>query len=77
LINRSKAYQHFVHKYFPTLPHIGDCGGTNQAILFGDSLITLYLFLFIDFFRRTYKKKTPSPKEKKPVNVQSGSSETD
>lgn len=41
------------------LPHLGDCNGTNGAAYFGCIILTSYLFLFIDFYFRTYR---PAPK---------------
>ncbi|KAG2111357.1 GNS1/SUR4 membrane protein [Suillus clintonianus] len=56
-------YQHYVHKYFPALPHFGDCSGSEPAALFGCALLTSYLMLFVDFYMRTYST-TPSSKVK-------------
>ncbi|KIK38654.1 hypothetical protein CY34DRAFT_809141 [Suillus luteus UH-Slu-Lm8-n1] len=56
-------YQHYVHKYFPALPHFGDCSGSEPAALFGCALLTSYLLLFVDFYMRTYHK-IPSSKTK-------------
>ncbi|KAG1733802.1 GNS1/SUR4 membrane protein [Suillus lakei] len=72
-------YQHYVHKYFPALPHFGDCSGSEQAALFGCALLTSYLMLFVDFYMRTYHKK-PSFKAKAngvgQTVVQNGNSQT-
>ena len=35
---------------------MGNCAGAESAALFGCGLLTSYLFLFIDFYFRTYKK---------------------
>ncbi|KAG2115566.1 GNS1/SUR4 membrane protein [Suillus cothurnatus] len=56
-------YQHYVHKYFPALPHFGDCSGSEPAALFGCALLTSYLLLFLNFYMRTYLK-TPSSEAK-------------
>lgn len=53
-------YQHYVHKYFPALPHFGDCSGSEPAALFGCALLTSYLLLFVDFYMRTYHKTLSS-----------------
>ncbi|KAG2355730.1 GNS1/SUR4 membrane protein [Suillus spraguei] len=57
------AYQHYVHKYFPGLPHFGDCPGNESAAIFGGAVLTSYLLLFVKFYMRTYYK-TPSFKVK-------------
>ncbi|RSH90422.1 hypothetical protein EHS25_001027 [Saitozyma podzolica] len=49
------AYNHFAYKYSP-LPVVDDCTGSEGAALFGCGLLTSYLFLFIAFYRATYKK---------------------
>jgi len=41
------AYQHFAYKYFPFMPKVDDCAGSESAALFGCGLLTSYLFLFI------------------------------
>ncbi|ORY23942.1 ELO family [Naematelia encephala] len=52
----STSYQHFATKYAPFLPTMDDCVGSEGAALFGCGLLTSYLFLFIAFYRATYKK---------------------
>lgn len=49
---------HFFTKYniFTWLPWVQDCTGGEGAAIFGCSLLTSYLFLFIAFYRNTYKK---------------------
>ncbi|KAJ3515400.1 hypothetical protein NLJ89_g1776 [Agrocybe chaxingu] len=57
------TYERMAFKYYPSLPHISNCAGSEQAALFGCGLLTSYLFLFINFYFRTYKrpaKSTPS-----------------
>lgn len=49
-------------KYFPKLPYIDNCAGSEQAALFGCGLLTSYLFLFINFYFQTYKKPAASKK---------------
>lgn len=48
------TYSHFAYKY--NLPNIGDCAGSEGAALFGCGLLSSYLFLFIAFYKATYKK---------------------
>ncbi|KAL1719473.1 ELO family [Schizophyllum commune] len=50
------TYSHFTYSYWPNLPNMGNCAGAESAALFGCGLLTSYLFLFIDFYFRTYKK---------------------
>jgi hypothetical protein len=43
---------HFGYKLgFP----VPDCAGAESAALFGCALLSSYLFLFIAFYKRTYK----------------------
>lgn len=58
------AYSYFAATYWPNLPNIGSCAGTESAALFGCGLLTTYLFLFINFYIQTYKKPV---RGKKPV----------
>lgn len=53
----STAYSHFAYTY-TKLPVVGDCSGAESAALYGCGLLTSYLVLFIEFYRRTYKKPT-------------------
>ncbi|OJA20414.1 hypothetical protein AZE42_07494 [Rhizopogon vesiculosus] len=55
-------YQHFVYKYFPALPHIGDCSGNEPAALFGCAVLTSYLMLFVEFYMSTYSKSSSKAK---------------
>ena len=57
------AYSYFTATYWPHLPNMGTCAGTEGAALFGCGLLTSYLFLFINFYIQTYRK----PAGKKPV----------
>ena len=45
-----------VFQYMPSLPHIGNCAGSESGALVGCFLLTSYLFLFIKFYFQTYKK---------------------
>ncbi|GMK58217.1 hypothetical protein CspeluHIS016_0502490 [Cutaneotrichosporon spelunceum] len=49
---------HFFYKYKINLPWVRDCTGSESAALMGCGLITSYLFLFIAFYKATYKKKS-------------------
>lgn len=51
------TYNHFGYTFGNgKVPIIGDCAGSEGAALFGCGLLTSYLFLFIAFYRNTYKK---------------------
>jgi hypothetical protein len=50
------TYTHFAMSRFRSLPNMGDCAGSESAAIFGVSLLTSYLLLFIAFYRATYKK---------------------
>jgi fatty acid elongase 3 len=50
------SYNYFAYTYFPHMPTLGSCSGTESAASFGCLLLTSYLGLFIDFYIRTYKK---------------------
>lgn len=41
------------------------CHGSHLGAIIGVSIITSYLFLFIDFFKRTYKRLSGGNKPKK------------
>ncbi|KAH8084681.1 putative fatty acid elongase [Filobasidium floriforme] len=49
------SYTHFAMSRFSFLPNMGDCAGSESAALFGVGLLSSYLFLFIAFYRATYK----------------------
>ncbi|CAH7683720.1 ELO family [Phakopsora pachyrhizi] len=58
------SYSYFAAEY-GDWPTMGTCTGSEGAALFGCALLTSYLFLFIAFYRKTYKqdmmrKKTAS-----------------
>jgi hypothetical protein len=46
------AYSHVA--FTRGLPTVGDCAGDLNAALYGCALLTFYLVLFINFYRRTY-----------------------
>ncbi|CDH56149.1 fatty acid elongase [Lichtheimia corymbifera JMRC:FSU:9682] len=51
------TYTYFAYTYWPHLPNVGSCAGTETSALFGCALLSSYLFLFINFYRITYKNK--------------------
>ncbi|KAI8995640.1 elongase of fatty acids ELO [Trametes punicea] len=57
------TYSYYAAEYFPNLPTLGTCAGTERAAVFGCALLSSYLLLFIQFYIQTYKK----PAGKKPV----------
>ena len=50
------AYSYFASTYWPHLPNLGNCHGTESAAVFGCALLSSYLLLFIKFYIETYKK---------------------
>lgn len=60
----SIAYSHMAASYLPTLPHPGNCAGSESAAIFGCALLTSYLGLFINFYFQTYKQ----PATRKPTS---------
>ncbi|KAL8290158.1 hypothetical protein RQP46_003097 [Phenoliferia psychrophenolica] len=79
------SYNLFASRYASGLPHCGKCSGTEGAAIFGCGLLTSYLFLFIAFYRATYKprskvsaSRSPSPgaEEKSPLLKKSDSDDS-
>ncbi|KAI0047831.1 elongase of fatty acids ELO [Auriscalpium vulgare] len=62
------TYSYFAATYWPKMPVMGSCAGTESAALFGCGLLSSYLLLFIKFYFETYKK----PRGKKPVTNGNG-----
>ena len=58
------AYSYFSNTYWPELPSLGNCNGTESAAVFGCALLSSYLLLFIKFYIDTYKKPA---RGKKPI----------
>lgn len=53
------AYQYIAYEWFPQyLPHMGGCTLTPTMSIAGFGVITSYLVLFLDFFYKTYSRKT-------------------
>ena len=60
------AYERMASKYYPRLPYIANCAGSEKAAIFGCGLLTSYLFLFINFYFQTYRK--PATKKASTAN---------
>ncbi|KAL7316183.1 Fatty acyl-CoA elongase/Polyunsaturated fatty acid specific elongation enzyme [Mucor circinelloides] len=56
------TYSYFAFTYTDSLPNFGSCAGTEEAAAFGCAILTSYLFLFINFYRITYKQKQQKQK---------------
>ncbi|KAI8989593.1 ELO family [Pilobolus umbonatus] len=54
----SVTYSYYAFSNGNHLPNFGTCAGTESAAAFGCAILTSYLFLFINFYRKTYKQKT-------------------
>lgn len=59
------AYSYFAAEYFPHMPTVGTCSGTEGAAVMGCGLLTSYLFLFLAFYKRTYKSGAAAVRPKK------------
>ncbi|KAI9014005.1 ELO family [Phycomyces nitens] len=58
------AYSHFAFVFFRgILPTSGTCTGTETAAIFGSTLLTAYLLLFVNFYRTTYNAKEKALKQ--------------
>lgn len=58
------TYSYYASNYFPNIPTLGSCAGTEAAAVFGCIILSSYLGLFINFYIQTYKKPV---RGKKPV----------
>lgn len=50
------TYNYFASTY-SSLPVMGTCSGSPTAAIFGCGLLTSYLFLFISFYKTTYRSR--------------------
>ncbi|KAJ1967415.1 Fatty acyl-CoA elongase/Polyunsaturated fatty acid specific elongation enzyme [Dimargaris xerosporica] len=50
------TYTYFAATYYPFMPNMGACAGTESSALFGCLLLSSYLLLFLQFFGKTYTK---------------------
>ncbi|KAG1052514.1 hypothetical protein G6F43_005363 [Rhizopus delemar] len=57
------TYTYFAYTYWPHLPNMGSCAGTESSALFGCALLSSYLLLFINFYRMTYQAKKAARKQ--------------
>ncbi|KAG1151318.1 hypothetical protein G6F37_001106 [Rhizopus arrhizus] len=57
------TYTYFAYTYWPHLPNMGNCAGTESSALFGCALLSSYLLLFINFYRMTYQAKKAARKQ--------------
>ncbi|KAL9552518.1 hypothetical protein MBANPS3_003731 [Mucor bainieri] len=59
------TYTYFAYTYWPHLPNMGSCAGTETSALFGCALLSSYLVLFINFYRITYQAKRAAARKQK------------
>ena len=57
------TYNYYIDKFYPSLPHVGTCGGEEFAAFTGCATLSSYLFLFISFYAATYKKARKENKQ--------------
>ncbi|CAH6719753.1 elongation of fatty acids protein 3 [[Candida] jaroonii] len=65
------TYTHYAFKYFPWLPHLGDCYGSELAAFYGYLILTSYLILFISFYFSVYKKPAAKKVKEEPSTATS------
>lgn len=66
----SATYTYFAFNYWPVLPNFGNCYGEPRMAIIGCVVITSYLFLFIDFFKKTYQNMRTSGAKKAAAKAQ-------
>ncbi|CAG8667409.1 10913_t:CDS:2 [Acaulospora morrowiae] len=59
------SYTYFTSTYWPWIPNFGSCAGEESAAIFGCSLLSSYLLLFIGFYKKTYNVKGAVPPKNK------------
>ncbi|RIA81282.1 fatty acid elongase [Glomus cerebriforme] len=66
------SYTYFTANYWDWMPNYGSCAGSESAAIFGCSLLSSYLLLFIGFYKKTYndKKGTTISKGKATAKVE-------
>ncbi|KAF5348278.1 hypothetical protein D9756_010489 [Leucocoprinus leucothites] len=55
---RNFSYENYVHRYYKSLPHFGDCMIEGRKGLVACMVLASYLVLFINFYFQTYKSPT-------------------
>ncbi|EDK43130.1 elongation of fatty acids protein 3 [Lodderomyces elongisporus NRRL YB-4239] len=63
------TYTHYAFRYFPSLPCMGDCHGSELAAAYGYLILSSYLVLFISFYIKVYKTKGGDAASKKAAGV--------
>lgn len=59
------TYNYYIDKFYPSLPHVGTCGGEEFAAFTGCATLSSYLVLFISFYAATYKRASKKDKRSK------------
>ncbi|KAF6219180.1 hypothetical protein HO133_005005 [Letharia lupina] len=64
------SYSRAVVRYFPRMPHAGDCAGTGFAAAMGCGILTSYLALFVSFYLVTYHRVAASTRLKRTTGAE-------